>query len=171
MTRTSTHAPRNTPLMQFLTSSMVSTSYIRLTLYYLLIKAKLKLSLHATQTNDGAKVQLHVFLNSALNEGGRSSSHDGQCVRTNTAGTHWAARCVGLWARRDAMNKTSFVSDRYRTPNPRSRSNYLRHFSLFPLFIIWTGCGGLWMTSLVAITLYDTVQQTDSGNSAGTGGR
>ena len=74
--------------MQFLTLSMVSTSCIRLPFYGLVIRAKLKLSLHATQTDDGVQVQTHVFLNSVVNEGGPSSSHDDQFVRTNTAGTH-----------------------------------------------------------------------------------
>jgi hypothetical protein len=101
--------------MHFLTLSKVSTSCIRLTFYGLVIKAKLKLSMHATQTNNGVKVQLHVFLNSVLNEGGRSYSHDAQCVQTNTAGTHWAERYVGPWARRDAMNQKFLISDGYRS--------------------------------------------------------
>ena len=63
MTPTSTHAPRSTPSLQFLTLSMVSTSSIRITFYGLVMKVKLKLSLHATQTYDGVQVQLHVFLN------------------------------------------------------------------------------------------------------------
>jgi len=103
MTRTSTHAPRSTPFMQFLTLSMVSTPCMRLTLYGLLIKAKLKLSLHVTQTNDAVKVQLHVFLNSVLNEGRRSSSHDGQWVRTNSAGSHWTEIRFGPWVIREAI--------------------------------------------------------------------
>ena len=106
MTRTSTHAPRNTPFMHFLTFSMVSTSCISLTFYGLVITAKLKLSLHATHTYDEVQVQLHVFLNSVLNEGGRSSSQDGQCVRTNTARTHWTERRFGPTTRHDAMNQT-----------------------------------------------------------------
>ena len=89
--------------MQFLNSSKVSTSYIRLTFYSLLIKAKLKLSLHVTQTNDAVKVQLHVFLNSVLNEGRRSSSHDGQWVRTNSAGSHWTEIRFGPWVIREAI--------------------------------------------------------------------
>ena len=154
MTRTSTHAPSSTPLMQFLTLSTVSTSCIRFTLYGLVIKPKLKLTLHATQTYGGVQVQLHVFLNSILNEGGLSSSHDGQCVRTNTAGTHWAEKCVSPSARRDAMNRTSQVSDGNRASNPRSRSKYLRHFSFFPSLHSepFCGCGALWMTSFVAVT-------------------
>ena len=106
MTQTSTHAPRSTPLMQFRTLSTVSTSCIRLTFCRLVIKAKLQLSLHATQTYGGVQTQLHVFLNSVQNEGGRSSSHDGQCVRTNTVSTHWTERCLGRTRRRDATNQT-----------------------------------------------------------------
>jgi len=131
MTRTSTHAPRNTPFMQFLTLSMVSTSCIRLTFYGLVITAKLNLFLHATQTYDEVQVQLHVFLNSVLNEGGRPSSHDGQCVRKNTARTHWTGKCLGPIVRLEAKNQTSLISDENRAANPRSRSNYLRHFSFF----------------------------------------
>jgi hypothetical protein len=109
MTRTSTHAPRNTPLMQFLDLSMVSTSYIRLTLYGLLIKAKLKLSPHAMQTNDKSE--------------GTAPRIPKLCTKRRWAVifTRWTVRphkhsryalgrkLHGLRARRDAMNNILYM--------------------------------------------------------------
>jgi hypothetical protein len=131
MTRTSTHAQSSTPLKQFLTLSMVSTSCIRLSLYGLVIQAKLKLYPHATQTYDGAEIQLHVFLKCTKRRWAVIFTR--WPVRPDKAGKHWAARCVGPRVRRDAKNQTS-VSDGNRTPNTRSRSKYLHHFSFFSSF-------------------------------------
>ena len=134
MTRTSTHAPRSTPFMQFLTLSMVSTSCIRLTFYGLVITAKLNLSLHATQTYDEVQVQLHVFLNSVLNEGGRSFSYDGQCVRTNNVGTHWTERSLGPTTRPDAKNQTFLL---LMGIEPRILSHALTTFAISASFRLY----------------------------------